>query len=263
MTDPAHARQVAVVLAELPVLQRLAVLLVHIHAAPAKFLPVHVRVQRGQRGRHCLFGVTTGLTVLCAAEGREHGIAGGVDERSGRNVPVALDVLHDDPVDAARVRLGLGVNHAREEAHLHPAFGGHLVQQQLQSFAFEPGPLMIALSPGVRIHMLRHETPLVESFDQLPHEAPDQHLLAVGHGVKRVHEPGGAHTAQAAHRLHQKHIRAEPGRTYSGSAAGRAASRDNQIVLPVHGNLTHQLVSATQRALPQSSECAVTPSGRA
>ncbi len=243
--DRAHARQMAVELRELAPVQRLAVLGVDVHAALPHPVPVDVRVEGRQGGRHDVLRVPPRFPVVRPAERREHGVARGVDERTGGHVAVALDVVQDDPADTSLVGRGVGVDDAREEPHLHPALGRQLIEEQLQPLTAELRPAVVVLPPSVGVHALRHETALVEGLDQLAHEPADQHTLAVGHRVEGVDHAGGAHAAQAARLLDQQHVRPQPGGADGGRAAGRPATRHDEVIRPVHGNIAHQLVRAS------------------
>ena len=83
----------------------------------------------------------------------------------------------------------------------------------------------------------RRNFAFVHGFDNLTHQAADDHPLAVAHGVEGVDQGRGPHAAQATHCFDEEDLGSQSGRTDGGGRTARTTTADDEIVAAINGDL--------------------------
>ena len=124
-----------------------------------------------------------------------------------------------------------GTEKIRVIEHLDTGFGEHFIYDDLQSFGFVGGHMLMAdLDPGgkggtsVNLGGMNGKSPLHHPVHDLFKQAPDDHRLTLGivAGHEGTHQTLGGHTAAAVALFHQDNADALPGR---GDEAGQRAAQ--------------------------------------
>ena len=185
-------------------------------------------------GRRLERPVAAGNLARHAAGGRQHGVAGRIDERLGADVAQALDVADDRARDF--VAFGIGVDDAGEIPDVDARSNAILVEQALERFRVERDPPIVVCHPVLRRDLRAEKSARVHTLDQLARESADQRAGSIAHRSERVHQPRGRHAAKASGRLDQQHLGAQARRANRGRAAGRPSARHEDVVVVLDRN---------------------------
>jgi hypothetical protein len=143
---------------------------------------------------------------------------------------MAFDIVDHHAVDLGAIGVHIDIDQAGQKAHLDTGIARELIQNELQALGPERRPAVIGDAPEFRRHLRAQKAALVHGFNDFPHDAADQPLDTVGHGIEGGHQTRCAHAPHGAGALHQKRLGAQPGRRNRRRRTAGPAAGDHQIV---------------------------------